>query len=246
MNPGIIALLVVAFVILLMVLATRKKRARARRSKFIASYAFPQTLRFKLDQAYPELSHEQSGMVLEGLRTWFSLLAANPRANLGMPSKAVDTAWHEFILLTKDYADFCDKAFAKFLHHTPHKQRSAQRREGLARTYGLGAAAVAGGAVGVGLVGVAAASAMSGRDLFSLDHALGINDGKEYSPEYLDKLEREFETLRASGHSDGGSGGGSDSSWGGSDSKSHGSDSSSDSGGSSCGGGGCGGGGGGC
>lgn len=179
--------------------------------------------------------------MLEGLRTWFGLLSANPRANLGMPSKAVDTAWHEFILLTKDYAEFCNHAFGKFMHHTPHQQRSMQRREGLVRTYGLGAAAVAGGA----LVGVAAASAMSGRDLFSLDQTLGIADGKAYSPEYLDKLEREFEAMKASGNSDGGSSGSGDSGGGGSDSKSHGSDgggSSSDSGGGSCGGNGAGGG----
>ena len=251
----------------LMVLVTRRSGRRARRAKFIASYAFPQTLRFKLDQAYPALSHEQTTAVLEGLRTWFGLLNANPRANLGMPSKAVDTAWHEFILLTKDYAEFCDHAFGKFMHHTPHKQRSRQRREGLARTYGLGATTPAGGAVagsgllragvvgaglmGAGVAGFAAASTMSGRDLFALDQTLGIADGKAYSPEYLDKLEREFEAMRSSGTSDGGSSSGGDSGGGGSDSKNHGSDGSdggggsSDGGGSSCGGG-CGGGGGGC
>ena len=207
----------------LMVLVIRRSGRRARRAKFIVSYAFPQTLRFKLAQAYPALSHEQTTTVLDGLRTWFGLLNANPRANLDMPSKAVDTAWHEFILLTKDYAEFCEHAFGKFMHHAPHQQRSRQRREGLARTYGLGAAAVAGGA----LVGVAAAATMSGRDLFALDQTLGIADGAAYSPEYLDKLEREYETMRAAGTSGGGASSRGDSSG-----------SSGDSGGSSCGGGG--------
>ena len=251
------ALLIAAVVMILMVLVTRRSGRRVRRAKFIASYAFPQTLRFKLDQHYPELSHEQTTYVLEGLRTWFGLLNANPRANLGMPSKAVDTAWHEFILLTKDYAEFCDHAFGKFMHHTPHQQRSRQRREGLARTYGLSASAPASGAVagsgllgagvvgaglmGAGVAGVAAAAAMSGRDLFALDQTLGIADGKAYSPEYLDKLQRQYETMRAAGTADSGSSSSGDSGGGGSDGKSHSSDGSdgggSDGGGSSCGGG---------
>jgi hypothetical protein len=36
-----------------------------------------------------------------------------------MPSAAVDDAWHEFILFTRDYDRFCQKAFGQFLHHTP-------------------------------------------------------------------------------------------------------------------------------
>ena len=36
-----------------------------------------------------------------------------------MPSQAVDVLWHEFILYTKAYDDFCRKAFGRFLHHTP-------------------------------------------------------------------------------------------------------------------------------
>jgi hypothetical protein len=38
---------------------------------------------------------------------------------LSMPSQAVDEAWHAFILSTKSYASFCQRAFGKFLHHHP-------------------------------------------------------------------------------------------------------------------------------
>lgn len=38
---------------------------------------------------------------------------------VAMPSQAVDVAWHEFILFTKDYQKFCKRAFGRFLHHTP-------------------------------------------------------------------------------------------------------------------------------
>jgi hypothetical protein len=36
-----------------------------------------------------------------------------------MPSQVADDLWHEFILYTKAYEDFCKQAFGRFLHHTP-------------------------------------------------------------------------------------------------------------------------------
>ena len=38
---------------------------------------------------------------------------------IGMPSHAVDEAWHGFILCTARYAAFCDRAYGRFLHHHP-------------------------------------------------------------------------------------------------------------------------------
>lgn len=35
------------------------------------------------------------------------------------PSYKVDLAWHEFILFTKLYADFCNRHFDRFIHHYP-------------------------------------------------------------------------------------------------------------------------------
>ena len=36
-----------------------------------------------------------------------------------MPSRVVDDLWHEFILYTRDYEQFCKRAFGHFMHHTP-------------------------------------------------------------------------------------------------------------------------------
>jgi hypothetical protein len=36
-----------------------------------------------------------------------------------MPSQVADDLWHEFILYTKNYQQFCQRAFGRFLHHTP-------------------------------------------------------------------------------------------------------------------------------
>ncbi len=35
------------------------------------------------------------------------------------PSLTVDYAWHEFILCTKLYMDFCQTHFGKYIHHHP-------------------------------------------------------------------------------------------------------------------------------
>jgi hypothetical protein len=60
-------------------------------------------------------------LIDEGLRQWLRCCAAALRDNqvIGMPSHAVDEAWHGFILCTARYAAFCDKAYGRFLHHHP-------------------------------------------------------------------------------------------------------------------------------
>jgi hypothetical protein len=35
------------------------------------------------------------------------------------PTRKVDIAWHEFILFTRDYRDFCREHFGRFVHHVP-------------------------------------------------------------------------------------------------------------------------------
>ena len=257
MNSLLIFFLVFfAFIAFVIHRARKGKRERAARAAFIESYPFPPELRFKLDQVYPHLSHEQTTMVFEGLRTWFRMINQHQRANFGMPSVAVDTAWHEFILLTQKYADFCQKAFGKFLHHAPTNGDHKIKRDGLARTYGLGAATTVGTVGTLGVVGLAGAAALSGRDLFSLDQTLGIPGGNAFAPDAIEDLQHRYANLTvSSGSSD--SGGSSSSSgdgtWGG-DGKSDGSSGcesgggsgSSDGGSSDGGGSGCGGGGGGC
>ncbi|MDT5285019.1 MAG: hypothetical protein QOJ20_6214 [Mycobacterium sp.] len=56
-----------------------------------------------------------------GLRQWLRCCAAALRDNqvIGMPSHAVDEAWHGLILCTARYQAFCAKAYGKFMHHHP-------------------------------------------------------------------------------------------------------------------------------
>jgi hypothetical protein len=60
-------------------------------------------------------------LVETGLRQWLRCCAAALRDDqlIGMPSHAVDEAWHGLILCTARYQAFCDTAYGKFMHHHP-------------------------------------------------------------------------------------------------------------------------------
>ncbi len=47
-----------------------------------------------------------------------------------MPSQVADDLWHEFILFTRAYKEFCHKAFGRFLHRTPAAVLKAGEKEG--------------------------------------------------------------------------------------------------------------------
>jgi hypothetical protein len=114
----------------------RRRRTRSRREDFIRSYVFPRGLLERLGDKWPDLSEDQRLQIAKGLRQFFLAHAQSGRF-VSMPSQAVDELWHQFILYTKAYADFCNKAFGRFMHHTPAVVLGSQRQnnEGLRRTW---------------------------------------------------------------------------------------------------------------
>jgi hypothetical protein len=64
---------------------------------------------------------EPKALIETGLRQWLRCAGAALRDDvvIGMPSRAVDEAWHGFILCTARYAAFCEAAYGRFLHHHP-------------------------------------------------------------------------------------------------------------------------------
>ena len=127
-----------------LLLQWRWSRASARR--VIRQHPFPAFLRQKLRDAHPQLDDAAARQVERGLRQFFGANAQADGQFVAMPSKVVDTLWHEFILHTRGYEAFCRRAFGRLLHHTPAEalpatgrgQRRQQRREGLRRAW-LGA-----------------------------------------------------------------------------------------------------------
>jgi hypothetical protein len=69
---------------------------------------------------------EPRDLIAEGLRQWLRCAGAALRDGqvIGMPSKAVDEAWHGLILCTARYAAFCEDAYGRFLHHHPEGEGS--------------------------------------------------------------------------------------------------------------------------
>ena len=108
------------------------------RRQFVRDAALPKFLVDKLIAAHPQLKHGDADLVLRGLRQFFMAYLRSGRQFVGMPSKVVDTAWHEFILHTQAYQLWCESAFGKLLHHTPAevlKSNDTKRNDGLRRTW---------------------------------------------------------------------------------------------------------------
>lgn len=97
----------------------------AKRERLIDTFQFPITLTTKIIEKYPHLSEGDARRVLKGLREYFHVCNIAGNRMVSMPSQAVDVAWHEFILFTRKYEHFCNKALGRFLHHTPAEAMSS-------------------------------------------------------------------------------------------------------------------------
>lgn len=115
-------------------LVAKRSRAARRGEQFIAEYEFPDYIWKRVGKRIPDLTPENLELVERGLRDWFICCAWRGRTILGMPSRAVDEAWHEFILDTLTYSAFCERAFGEFLHHTPDEAMGTPMGNALANT----------------------------------------------------------------------------------------------------------------
>ena len=116
--------------------------ARSRRVAYIDNFPYARLLDKRLAARRPELSEAQRQEVFVGLNDYFQLCRTAGKRMVAMPSQAVDDAWHEFILFTRQYNQFCQGAFGRFLHHTPAEAMSAptQASEGIRRAWRLACA----------------------------------------------------------------------------------------------------------
>ena len=107
------------------------------RRQFIREARMPPFLVGKLRAAHPGLSIRDAELVLRGLRQFFMAHLRSGRKFVAMPSKVVDTAWHEFILHTQGYQNWCHAAFGGMLHHSPAEVlgKDPKRNDGLRRSW---------------------------------------------------------------------------------------------------------------
>lgn len=148
----------------------RLHRRRARRA-WVANYRFPSPVTVALLKEYPQLKAHQAEQVLAALRSYFQLCQGAGKTPLGMPSQVVDKAWHAFILCTRDYQAFCQQAFGRYLHHTPHQAGEGRQQQRALRQTWLRACRAE---------GLVSTGQLVMPTLFALDAALGIPHGFQY------------------------------------------------------------------
>jgi len=200
-------------------LLRKQKRAARKAEALILAYELPPHVKRRVRRKHPELDDRSWALVERGLREWFVCCAWRGRTTLGMPSRAVDEAWHELILDSVSYTALCDAAFGAYLHHTPDEAMSTPMGDALGNTVrAWDRSDVGGGEESV---------------LWDLDEQLGISQPLGISGLQLSATRAGGPSPGwvaagcAGGWSDGGSGG----------------EGGGDAGGGGCGGGGCGGGG---
>ena len=114
-----ILLLIFLAIVLFVLYRAYRKSVISKREKLIDTFRFPSTITGKVIDKYPHLTERQAAQVIDGLREYFHLCNIAGNRMVSMPSQVVDLAWHEFILFTRKYDHFCNKAIGRFLHHTP-------------------------------------------------------------------------------------------------------------------------------
>ena len=132
-GPTVIVLVVASFVgAAILAIWSRWQREIA-----VREAALPQYLKRKLRETYPQLTGKDCDLVERGLRQFFlACLRSNGRF-VAMPSRVVDAMWHEFILHTRSYRDWCELVLGRFLHHTPAEVLGPQAatNDGLRRAW---------------------------------------------------------------------------------------------------------------
>lgn len=152
------------------------KRARmARRSEYIRAHTLPKGLYERLRKRRPDLSLKDCQLVGQGLRQFFLAYLKSGCRFVSMPSQLADDLWHEFILYTRNYDQFCHRAFGRFLHHTPAVVLSPdkQNNEGLRRCWWQACREE----------NINPAKPTRLPLLFALDAKFGIADGFRYVPD---------------------------------------------------------------
>lgn len=125
------------FVGLLLLMPVLRFWAHWRRERLIREAPLPRFLRGKVSKHYPHLERKDLDLVERGLRQFFLACHRSRGRFVAMPSRAVDVMWHEFILHTQAYRDWCGLAMGRFLHHTPAEAlgRNARHNDGLRRAW---------------------------------------------------------------------------------------------------------------
>lgn len=63
---------------------------------------------------------EEAGRLFTEVKRFIVLVQTDGGVPWEMYSSRVDEAWHQFILFTAEYMEFCDRYFGRYMPHSPH------------------------------------------------------------------------------------------------------------------------------
>lgn len=174
------------------------KWVRKRRREFLDGYQLPNPVIDRFSLKYPDLTRDQKAVVLKGLQQYFQICLRARGKFTSMPSQVVDDLWHDFILFTRNYENFCTKAFGCYLHHTPVEAMSSPTKAtaGIRRTWFHACR----------IEGIDPKQPLRLPLLFALDAQLGVTKGFVYTLNCENTATSSTNTFCASGIGCGGSG----------------------------------------
>ena len=111
--------------------------ASRERERMVRTLPLPHFLKRKLCATYPHLTAKDAELVERGLRQFFLACQRSRKQFVAMPSKVVDSMWHEFILHTSAYREWCELVVGRFIDHVPAEVlgKNAKANDGLRRAW---------------------------------------------------------------------------------------------------------------
>jgi len=119
-----------------------KKEKRDRQRRFLEHYKFSKAVLKRVQKQHDYLTDEDMIKVARATKDYFIICHMAKGKMVAMPSEIIDVLWHEFILFTREYEQFCKQGLGKFLHHVPTEAMSSktQAQEGIKRAWRLACA----------------------------------------------------------------------------------------------------------
>ena len=87
-----------------------------------------------------EITLSESQDIFHSTLDWIFLLSKYNQSNLLFITKEmfiIDEMWHNFILFTEDYNNFCLNYFKRFIHHNPSIKKIILSPKQLGKMYGI-------------------------------------------------------------------------------------------------------------
>jgi len=134
--------IIIGSFILLGIVWFLQKEKKDRQLRFLEHYKFSSALLKRVQKEHDYLSDEDILKVARATKDYFIICHMAKGKMVAMSSEIVDVLWHEFILFTREYEQFCKQGLGRFLHHVPTEamKSKTQASEGIKRAWRLACA----------------------------------------------------------------------------------------------------------